>query len=536
MIKRRQLPEASVSSGALPAIVGLALLLAIFTECAVAEVRLPRVIAAHMVLQRDRENPIWGWADPGEEVTVTFGGVARTATADKDGRWRVILPKFQATREGRDLTVTSPGAAELRLPDVLVGEVWFFCGPSNIYWPVERCSNAKQEIAAAQFPGIRFFSTPKKLADEPQQDCEGQWSVCTPKTVGSASGVAYFFSRRLHSELDVPVGVLQSFWGGTRVEGWTSAQAVEAEANLAPVVEWWENAIANYDIGAEREKHRLAVEQWKREVAAAGQQGKRPPSEPRMAVNPAKSMHRPGRLFNGMIAPLIPYGMRGAVTYQGLGNLYWAESGKTLMATMFRDWRNRWQQGDFPIGMIQPAPFPTEGWAKRHPDAYSLQREAQIHLLRELPSMGLAPTMDIINFKNVHFPNKQIVGQRMAHWALAQVYGQQIAQGGPIYESMAIEGDTVRIRFRNTGGKLSTSDGEPPTGFTVAGVDGNFTPAAASVDGDSVLVRSDSVPNPVAVRFVWGDTATSNLVNKEGLPASLFRTDGKKPVGPQQHN
>ena len=527
MMKRNRFSTVQILRETISAIVGLITIIGTFTESAVAEVRLPQVIADHMVLQRDKENPLWGWADPGEEVTVTFGGTTRIAIADKNGRWRVNLPKFEANPKGQNLRVDGSGGMKIQLRDVLVGEVWFFCGPSNIYWPVERCANAKKEIAAADFPAIRFFSTPKKLADEPQQDCEGDWSACSPETVGSASGVAYFFSRRLHRELNVPVGVLQSFWGGTRVEGWTSATAVEANPALAPVIHWWQKAAAEYDLDAERKKLQLAKEQWKSEVAVAKREGKEAPAEPRMPVNPAKSIHHPGRLFNGMIAPLVPYGIRGAVTYQGLGNLFWAEYGDALMATMFRDWRERWGRGDFPIGMIQPAPFPTDGWNKQSPDAYSLQRETQLHMLKTLPEMGLAPTADIVNFRNVHYPDKQIVGQRMAQWALADVYDRKMAHGGPIYHSMEIEGSAIRILFQNVAGGLKTSDDKPPSGFTIAGGNEKFKTATATVDGDTVSVSSEQVPHPVAVRFVWGDTAISNLVDGEGLPASLFRTDGK---------
>lgn len=492
-----------------------------------AELRLPRLIGDHMVLQRDTENPIWGWAEPDESITITFGDSEVTTKVGVSGRWRVNLPKFTASPKGQDLRVQSSGGASIVLRNVLVGEVWLFCGPSNIYWPVERCANAKQEIDAADFPAIRFFSTPKKLADEPQDDCEGDWSVCSPETVGPASGVAYFFSRRLHHDLNVPIGVLQSFWGGSRVEAWTSASAVEANPALEPVVDWWRKAAEEYDLDAERRKFQLAKQQWENEVAAAKRAGEEAPAEPRMPANPAKSMHHPGRLFNGMIAPLIPYGIRGAVTYQGLGNLFWAEYGDPLMATMFRDWRERWNRGDFPIGMIQPAPFPTGDWNKQRPDAYSLQRETQIHLLKTLPGMGLAPTGDIINFRNVHFPNKQIVGQRMAQWALADVYDREIAHGGPVYQSMEIEGSAIRVRFENVAGELKTNDDEPPSGFFIAGKNGQFLPANATIDGDLVLVRNANVPDPVAVRFAWGDTSISNLVDGKNLPASLFRTDGK---------
>ena len=323
------------------------------------------------------------------------------------------------------------------------------------------------------------------------------------------------------------MGALQSFWGGTRVEGWTSAEAIANEPALNVITDWWDQAIAEYDVEGNREQFRLAQEQWKQEVIEAKSRGKEPPEQPRLSVNPAKSFHRPGRLFNGMIAPLMPYGIRGAVTYQGMGNLFWAEKGEPLLATMFRDWRTRWGLGDFPIGMIQSAPFPTAGWSKQHPDAYALQRETQLHLLEGLPNLGLAPTGDIVNLRNIHFPNKQEVARRMALWALAEVYHRQISHGGLIYRSMTIEGDAIRIHYQPLRSKLMTRDGQPPTGFTIAGDDQEFFPAEAVIDGDTVLVSSVQLPTPTVVRFLWSDTATSNLTDASGLPASLFRTGAR---------
>ncbi len=503
----------------------LILALVVLSDHTTAEVRTPAVIGDGMVLQRERANPIWGWAAPDEKVTVNFADSTVETTADKNGRWKVLLPALKANHTGRTLSVRGSGGSSLELHDVLVGEVWLFTGPSNIYWPVERCDNAKEAISAADLPEIRFFTTPKRLSDTPEADCKGSWTACSPKTVGKVSGVAYFFSRRIHHDLDVPIGALQSFWGGSRCESWTSVEAVEKEPALAPVVDWWNKEIAEFDADAAAKENRRALARWKREAQEAKKVGKRAPKKPAAIENPAKSRHRPGQLFNGMISPLIPFGMRGAVTYQGLGNLFWAEHSVPLMATMFRDWRERWGLGDFPIGMIQPAPFPCDGWASQHPDAYALQREAQLLLLDRLPNLGLATTMDIGDLTDVHFRNKQEVGRRMALWALEEVYGRPAGYGGPIYESMAVEGDSIRIRFKHTAKGLKTRDGKAPTDFTVAGQEGRFFPARARIDGDTVVVKSEKVARPVSARFAWTDVAIPNLINSEGLPASIFRTD-----------
>ena len=234
-----------------------------------------------------------------------------------------------------------------------------------------------------------------------------------------------------------------------------------------------------------------------------------------------------------MIAPLIPFGMRGVISYQGLGNLYWADFSRVLLATMIRDWRSRWQLGPFPFGMVQPAPYPCDRRPKQHQDAYAVQREAQLLVLDELPNTGVAPTMDIGDLEELHFTNKQDVGRRLAQWALTTVYDRPVRYAGPLYRSMTIEEAKIRIHFKYTGDGLSTRDGRPPTHFTIAGADKKFYPAQANIDDHTVVVHADQVPRPVAVRFAWTDTAIPNLLNSHGLPASIFRTDAPSRLDPR---
>jgi sialate O-acetylesterase len=496
-----------------------------------AQVRLPAAVGDNMVLQRDQPLPIWGWADPGETVTVTIAGQSATAAAGADGRWQVTLPKLNASNDPVTMSVEGSSGSLTTVSGVLVGEVWFCTGPSNIYWPVSRCDYARQEIATANYPEIRFFTVERKADDEPQDDCSGQWVQCSPRTVGSVSGIGYFFSRRLHKELDVPIGVLQSFWGGSRIESWTSIEALEAEPELKPILDWWAASFAHFDSGEAQAEYKGELKTWQEAAAKARAEGKRAPTKLRPPDNPHLSRHRPACLYNGMVAPLVPYGIRGVISYQGLGNLVWAPYARVLLATMIRDWRSRWDQGPFPFGMVQPAPYPCDRWPKSGPDAYALLREAQLLVLDAVPNAGVAPTMDIGDLEALHFTNKQAVGRRMVLWALATVYGREIPFSGPIYKSMTVEADEIRIHFRNTGGGLTTSDGRPPSHFTIAGPDKVFHPAMARIDGGTVLVQSNRVPNPVAVRFAFSDTAIPNLMNKEGLPASLFRTDVPRTSG-----
>jgi len=460
-------------------------LTSLFAEAARAELRLPSVISSGMVLQRDRENPVWGWANPGERVTISVAGHVLEANASPQGRWQVVIPPLAVRDDPLDLRIRSSSGEETALRDVLVGDVWLCTGPSNIFWPVAKCDDAEREIAAARYPSIRFFTVAKNATDSPQADCDGRWFACSPKTVGEVSGVGYFFSRAIHRDQNVPIGVLQSFWGGSRIEAWTSRDALDSAPAIRPILDWWEM-----------------------------------PPEP-----PPAAHHRPASLYNGMIAPLVPFGIRGVICYQGLGNLYWAEYSRELLPVLIDDWRSRWGQADLPVGMVQPAPYPCDRWAKQQDDAYSVQREAQLLVMNSDHYVGVAPTTDLGDLDELHFTNKQDVGKRVSNWALATVYGRDVAYAGPSYHSMSREGDKIRIHFAHAGDGLSTSDGQPPSHFAVAGEDGHFVDADAVIDGVSVVVSNPHVPRPAVVRFAWSDTAIPNLVNSDGLPASLFRTD-----------
>ena len=506
------------------------LALSLTAAVAEAKIRLPSVISNNMVLQRGIPLPIWGWASGGETVTVTLAGQSVSAKADDSGRWLATMPALEASRVPLELRVRGASGDSAVVGNLLVGEVWLATGPSNIHWAVQRCDNAAEEIATADFPSVRFFTVAKNGVDQPQDDCQGTWIQCSPTTVGDVSGVAFFYARRLHRELNVPVGIMQSFWGGSRVEAWTSREALEADPQLKPILDWWCQETENFDVEKHRADHERRLDAWRQAVSKAESRGKTPPPGPKLAANPRTSHHRPACLYNGMIAPLIPYGIRGVISYQGLGNLFWAQHSRRLMPAMISDWRKRWGLGDFPFGMIQPAPYPCDNWSRSSPDAYSIQRESQLLVLESVPNTGVALTMDIGDIKQLHFTNKQDVARRMAAWALSTVYGRSRPYLGPVYRSMSVQRDRIRIRFANADSGLTTNDGSSPSHFTVAGEDGVFHPATATIDGADVVVRSEKVPNPVSVRFAWSDTAIPNLFNRDGMPASLFRTD-VPPVG-----
>jgi len=447
------------------------LLAAVYAQ---ADVRLPKVIGDHMVLQQGMSVPIWGWADAEEKVTVTLGQSTASATASSEGKWMV---KLEAMEAGGPYEMTVQGNNTIKLEDILVGEVWVCSGQSNMQWSVKASDNAPEEIAAADYPNIRLFTVARKVAEKPLDDCEGSWAACSPQTVPDFTAVGYFFGRHLHKELDVPVGLINTSWGGTIAEAWTSHEGLLGEEDFQPILQ----RAAEFN-----------------------------PNTPNQASN----------LYNGMLHPLIPFGIRGAIWYQGESNCSRAQQYRKLFPAMITDWRKNWGQGDFPFLFVQLAPF---RYRNRDPRCLAELWEAQLMTL-SLANTGMAVTTDIGNIVDIHPKNKQEVGRRLALWALANTYGKDMVCSGPLYDSMSIEGDKIRIRFKHVGGGL-VSKGGPPAYFTIAAAGGQFLPATATIDGETLIVDSDRVAEPVAVRFAWFDTAVPNLFNKEGLPASPFRTD-----------
>ena len=452
-------------------------------ECnceAIADVRLPQVFGNHMVLQQGVANPIWGFAEAGEQVTVTIGDAKEVATAGKDGRW---LVKIAAPPVGGPYMVNIAGKNSITLSDVLCGEVWICSGQSNMQWPVQRANDAPNEINLANYPKLRFFEVERRVAASPQTDCEGEWLACSPQTVAGFSAVGYFFGRELQKNLDVPVGLVQVAWGGTIAEAWMSRESLAGVEAFQPIVE-------------------------------------------RAAKFNARQPNQATNLYDGMLAPVMPLAMRGVIWYQGESNVPRAEQYATLFPALIADWRRAWGQGDFPFLFVQLAPY---RYGPKDPAECAELREAQLRTL-SLKNTGMAVTMDIGNVKDIHPRNKQEVGRRLALWALATTYSKEVPYSGPLYDSHTIEDNKIRIKFQHTAGGLVAKDNAELMQFTIAGEDQKFVPAKTMIDGETLLVASDAVPKPVAVRYAWRDDAEPNLFNKAGLPASPFRTDGWKLV------
>lgn len=444
---------------------------------ALAEIRLPAIFSDHMVVQRDAALKVWGWADPGEAVTVNLATQRRTTHADDAGRWLAQLDPLERSENPLEMTVSAAGENSLNVRDILVGEVWLCSGQSNMEWPVTHANNASSEIAAAHHPNIRMFRVDQSARAQPAPDCSGSWVVCTTQTAGGFSAVGYFFGRDLHKSLHVPVGLINSSFGGATLEAWMDRGTLGEFPEMKPRVQ---------DLGAEL------------------------------------NQYVPTALYNPMIAPIIGYTIRGTIWYQGESNVANAWRYRERFPAMIRSWRECWGQGDFPFLFVQLAnygdvlPEPAESeWAEL--------REAQAMAL-SLPNTAMAVALDIGDAANIHPPNKQETARRLALAARAVAYGKKVVYQGPTYEAMSVEGSSIRVKFRNTEGRL-IARGDRVTGFAIAGDDKKFVWADATIDGDIVIVSSKLIPNPVAVRYGWASNPRCNLYNSADLPASPFRTD-----------
>jgi sialate O-acetylesterase len=504
--------------------VGAVLVLLVLAAAAAADVRLPGVFGDHMVLQRDAAVPVWGLADPAEKVTVTMGDQSKTAVADSAGKWSVRLDAMKAGGPF-DLKVQGTGSA-VQLSDVLVGEVWLCSGQSNMAMTVSGVRDKDAEIAAATFPKIRVCAVARKTAAEPQADAKASWKVCSPKTVAGFSAAAYFFGRELHRKLDVPVGLIDSSWGGTPIQAWTDLKAQESVPDLASIAEGYKRAVATYNPEAAKKRYEKQLAAWKESTAKGDGEGKSKAAaarKPQPPQEPTQSPNSPATLYNGMIAPLAPYAIRGAIWYQGESDAGRAERYGLQLKTMITNWRGLWKQGDFAFLFVQlpnfmpPQKEPVEngGWPSI--------REQFVKTLA-VPNTGMAVTIDIGEAGDIHPKNKQDVGFRLAQWALAKNYGMDVIACGPLYKSMNKQGSTIALAF-DYGDGLAARNGEKLKGFAIAGEDKKFVWAEAKIEGAAVIVSSPQVAAPAAVRYDWANNPDGNLVNKAGLAASPFRTD-----------
>jgi sialate O-acetylesterase len=451
-----------------------------------AGVRLPKIIGSNMVLQRNQECRIWGWADPGEKVSLEFNEVKKITRAHADGTWNVTLPAMKA---GGPYKMVIEGAKDLiELDGILVGDVWICSGQSNMVWPVERLPSVEEDTADAQYSGMRLFTVPRTPQNRPADDIpSGEWMECTPANVLSFSSVGFFFGKEIHNDLRIPVGLVSTNWGGTNVETWTSGESIRQVDGFAERVD----ALPSLD-------------------TATGE------------LHPNR---HPSLLFNGMVHPLLNYRVTGVIWYQGESNARRAFQYRQLFPLMIEDWRKQWEFPDMPFLFVQLANFRAPKEEPGESDWAEL-REAQCMAL-ELPATGMAVAIDIGEADDIHPRNKQDVGKRLALSALKIAYGKELVHSGPVFREMAVEGQKVILHFDHSGSGLMVKDPYGYLkGFTVAGPDRIFYWARAELKDDKVIVYADKVNDPVAVRYGWADNPHDvNLYNLEGLPASPFRTD-----------
>lgn len=629
--------------------------LAVSAPSLMADVKMPRIFSDHMVLQRDKPLIIWGWADPKEKITVSFGKQRQSVSADRDGKWKIVLSPEAA---GGPYELVVKGKNTLIYKDVLMGDVWVCSGQSNMEWPVRASDRAVEEIASANFPTIRQIKVPTTIASEPKQDFSGgEWKVCSPAEVGNFTAVGYFFARELNKELNVPIGLINTTWGGTMVETWTSREAFENAEEFRNMI----NGMPKLDLALlakEREQRMLAAigklqekipspgetQPWKdpafddrgwktmtvpglwenqllpdfdgviwfrKEFVVlpqdAGKEGilnlamvddddityvngvkvgsVQQWNQPRRYTIPAGVLKEgknvvavrvedtgggggihgdaadlnitvgqtniplsgewrfqveavskgttsispnsyPTLLFNAMVKPLIPIGIKGVIWYQGETNAERAYQYRKAFPLMIQDWRKQWGEGDFPFYFVQLSSYNANNGNSDVGSSWAELREAQT-LTLSVPNTGMAVTIDIGDPHDIHPRNKQDVGKRLAALALNRTYQKTRTDSGPSYKSFAINGNQVIVSFAGTGSGLIAKDRYGYVkGFELAGADHKFHYAKASIQGDVVVVSCDAVPQPVAIRYGWADDASdANLYNREGFPAIPFRTD-----------
>lgn len=630
-----------------------------------AQLTMPRVFSNHMVLQRNIEIPVWGNAVAGKELTVLFGGTQTKTYADENGKWLLHIPKFKAGGPYKLVVfVTENPEQKIEFEDVLVGDVWLASGQSNMELQVQEAKNAKAEIKQANYPNIRFFFVAHNKSVKPEADIlAGSWKVCDSSTVKTTSAVAYYFARKIHRDINVPIGILQATWGGSPVEAWTSKEMmltssitrnqVIAIDSVKPVhfvkdsldlIHFWDivyhpknntdniitqpayddskwdevsmpsvlktsgipyyegmiwlrktielpvgfdsktvtlnmghpemnysvylngkeicktvwnaNKTHNYTIpkgllhtgkniiavrmaylwgggGFNPPAQEMYFSDGKSQISIAGSWKYKKDMEPSLPKI-HNYQYYPTLLYNAMIHPLIPYGLKGFLWYQGEANDSLAYYYRTLFPMMITDWRVRFQQGYLPFLYVQ-LPNYKKRQAGPMESEWAELREAQAMALNH-PNTGMVCAIDLGVTDNIHPTNKQDVGLRLALQAEKMLYGKQGTVSGPLFRSYKIDGNSIRISFSETGAGLKTNDSLAPREFTIAGDDKKFYNAKAQIQGDEIIISSEKVINPIAVRYAWCDNPDCNLINAEGFPAVPFRTDHWKGITEKENN
>lgn len=484
-----------------------------------AEVKLHNLFTEGAVLQREKKVPVWGTARSGEQVIVEIAGQRVSTTAEND-RWIAYLKPLKA---GGPYTLKVQGDNLVEVKNIYAGEVFVCSGQSNMEWPLIAAENGASAVADANDPDLHLFNVPKTVSFEPLREVNTKWTPCNPETAKGFSAVGYYFGRMLRQKLKVPVGLIESAWGGTPAEAWTSRDALRAKTELDKMVVA-QDAYRKVYPGL-KEAYDRDLQKYQKDLERSRAENTPEPKKPQEPGNPLNPW-APSSLYNGMIAPLLPYGIRGAIWYQGESNAGRAHQYGTLFPAMIQDWRDNWLQGDFAFYFVQLAP-----WAPAEPGTWPELRETQLLTLSKLKNTGMAVITDIGDKTDIHPRKKQPVGERLALWGLAKIYGLPVEYSGPQFENVEFKDDKAYISFSHVANGLSTAgDGtqghiEQVLGFEVMGPEGRYYHAQARIEGNKVVAWSKEVPAPVAVRYGWENYPVVNLFNRAGLPASPFRTD-----------
>ncbi|MBB5066285.1 sialate O-acetylesterase [Granulicella mallensis] len=488
----------------------------LFTVVAFADVKPNQLFSDHAVLQGGMSVPVWGTADPGEKVVVSFAKQRKVTTADADGKWRVKLGKLTV---GGPFVMTITGKNTVTINDVLVGEDWIGSGQSNMAFTVSAkvaafagMQDEDKEIAAANYPQLRIFMATTKKTYEPQSEISGEWKIATPENAPAFSAVAYLFGRDLNQALREPVGMVVVAFGASTAESWVSRPVAAGDPQIKTMLDHFDDLYSFY------KTHPNATTD---QAPSAPQTINARPGKPGPLRDPVQDQHQPTVLYNGMVHPIIPFAMRGVIWYQG-ESIVGGKAGVAIyphvMEALVKDWRQEWGEGNFPFYCVQLPPL-------KNSSNNPMVREGQAHLL-SLPDTGMAVTLDVGDPTNVHPKNKEPVGDRLSRIALANVYGKKIEFSGPVLAGMQIEGANIVLHFSHAAGLIGK--GGPLQWFQVAGADGRYVSAMAIIRGEAVVVHSDEVVSPVSVRYAWDNYPDgANLINGAGLPAAPFRTDSQ---------
>jgi len=492
-----------------------------------ADVRLPAIVGDNMILQQRTGAPLWGWADPGERVTVagSWGRQASTV-ADENGKWKTCL---DTPSHSGPYTLTVKGKNEITIDNVIIGEVWLCAGQSNMGWRLSATFDGEKDTASADFSNFRIFRSGRCHSHKPQESCLGQWVPCTPQTAATCSAVSFYFARKLHQELQIPVGIVLQPYAGTPIEGWMPKEIQLGDPRTRKNVEQMDAESAAYDPAAAKKQLARALENWK--------QGKRK-GKPRLRTPSNWGHQYPGNIFNGMIYPVRPYGIRGVIWYQGERNakdVAQAANYVNQLPMLIDYYRSSWHQmsdgnvaRNFPFYFVQlPSWLPDQTEPVEADAAWAVSREMMRLVARSVPNTGVAVSIDTGDDILLHPKDKKPIGLRLAYLALKRTYGRDFVEYGPFYKSHRIEGNSVVLTFDSIGSGLMMGRDGPLNSFAIAGKDREFAWADAVIEGDSVVVSAKDVPNPVAVRYAWAANPSHRnlLYNQEGIPASPFRTD-----------